>query len=140
MRLEWSDLLYSTGYPEIDEQHKELFSQVNHLLDATLANRRIEEILPMLDFLEDYTRKHFQFEEDLMENTECSASVLNADEHSRFMDDLVVLRQRIEQRGASESIGVLLTAKVVCWLQTHIGEVDIRLREGLKEKDFYLKP
>jgi hemerythrin len=140
MRLEWSDLLYSTGFKEIDDQHKELFNQVNLLLDATLANRRMEEIIPMLDFLEEYTRNHFRFEEELMAKQSCSAAAVNADEHERFMDDLVALRKRIGHQGTSESVGVLLTAKVVCWLQSHVGEIDIRLREGLSKNDFYLKP
>ena len=44
-----------TGIPKIDEQHKELFRQIETLMDKTNSDRLQETI----DFLGNYVVKHF---------------------------------------------------------------------------------
>ncbi|MDR1579872.1 MAG: hypothetical protein LBS35_05905, partial [Synergistaceae bacterium] len=56
----WSKTL-ETGIPNIDEQHKELFNQVDILIDGKNANRHKD----VLDYLETYIAKHFADEQKM---------------------------------------------------------------------------
>ena len=57
--MKWSEKLFGTGIPEVDEQHKELFSRVNALLDACSRGDGAAAVRSTLEFLEGYMEQHF---------------------------------------------------------------------------------
>lgn len=64
--MAWNESL-SVGVDQIDEQHKELFKRVDQLFEAGKNQKAKEYIGELLDFLDDYTKKHFQEEEQYMQ-------------------------------------------------------------------------
>ena len=65
MAIEWTEDL-ATGVPEIDAQHKELFSRINRLLEACNQGQGRAEVGKTLAFLEEYVLIHFSTEEKIM--------------------------------------------------------------------------
>ena len=68
MTYTWNKDL-ETGNPMIDRQHKQLISCINDLLDACSQGKGRDKILETMQFLQDYTIKHFGDEEALQKRT-----------------------------------------------------------------------
>ena len=64
MKAEFTSNLV-TGNKTIDEQHKELISKINDLLDAVETSQGQATAMRMLNFLNDYVVYHFEAEENL---------------------------------------------------------------------------
>ena len=62
--IEWNKRL-ATGIDEIDDQHKELFSRINLLMEACNVGKGREEVAHLLQFLSTYIRVHFDSEEQI---------------------------------------------------------------------------
>ncbi|MCS6970708.1 MAG: bacteriohemerythrin [Planctomycetes bacterium] len=113
---------YATGIGTVDAQHQELFARVGALHTAMMSGAGRQRIGELLDFLADYTVKHFADEERLMER----AGYAELPQHRQLHQDLVqrvqALRQRL-QRGET-----LNTAEVSdflsAWLRHHILRAD----------------
>ena len=65
MSIAWTPNL-SVGVEHIDDQHKIWFEKANALFEAGKEKRAKEYIKTMLDFLDEYTKKHFKDEEAFM--------------------------------------------------------------------------
>ena len=59
MKAEFTSNLV-TGNKTIDEQHKELISKINDLLDAVETSQGQATAMRMLNFLNDYVVYHFE--------------------------------------------------------------------------------
>ena len=58
---------FNLGIPIIDEHHRGIVSIINSL-HFGMQNRYIKDILaPIIDMMDDYSRIHFQIEEDFLE-------------------------------------------------------------------------
>ena len=64
--MTWRDE-YSVGVTEIDQQHRKLVNLINQLQTAVDYSTGEEFEREALDELVDYTKTHFSYEEDLME-------------------------------------------------------------------------
>lgn len=64
--LEWKNE-YSVGIDSIDQQHKKLINLINQLQTTVKYSTGEEFEREALDELVDYTRTHFSYEEDMME-------------------------------------------------------------------------
>ncbi|HJP17779.1 MAG TPA: bacteriohemerythrin [Nitrospinota bacterium] len=64
--IEWSDLLFSVGVPEMDQHHKKIFYYVNEIYRQVRANK-IGEVKHTLDELVKFTTFHFNEEEKLQQ-------------------------------------------------------------------------
>lgn len=64
--LQWSNV-YSIGYDEIDEQHKELIAIINEVFHM-LHNKDFSyvNVVEIISRLESYIKFHFDYEENLM--------------------------------------------------------------------------
>jgi hemerythrin len=126
--LQWQDKRYATGLPVIDAQHKEMFDHITDLLKASEVDERQAELLDMIEFLGGYVEQHFRYEEELMEAHDCSARDENKDDHLRFIEKLESIKTRVGQEGNTEPLRQDMMALVVQWLDTHISDVDGKLR------------
>lgn len=130
--MQWSDALFGTGVPEIDEQHQALFARVNDLLDACGRGEGGDALRATLDFLGEYIEEHFTAEEALMESRVCSAAAVNKLEHEQFRLRYRELREELldSEGGANLTQLVLEVRETVCdWLTEHIMTVDTTLAE-----------
>jgi hemerythrin len=71
MSLVWRKEM-STGLSWQDEQHQQIFGQIDKLLEAMRHNAGQKVVKDLIDFLGDYTRTHFKNEEDYMQAHSCA--------------------------------------------------------------------
>jgi hemerythrin len=111
----WSKTL-ETGITQIDEQHKELFRQVDLLLEPGNANRHRE----VLDFLDGYIVKHFTDEQKL----QAEAGYPKAATHKSYHDNYVIVFRKLKEKyikeGPTATKNIEINKNVVGWLKDHI--------------------
>ncbi|MDR2175809.1 MAG: hemerythrin family protein [Synergistaceae bacterium] len=105
------------GIPAIDDQHKELFRQVDILLD----NSKQDRVSQTLKFLGAYVKKHFSDEQML----HIKAKYPKAETHRKMHTDFVGAYVKMEKEYESDSANKLqvllrINKTVVDWLKHHI--------------------
>jgi hemerythrin len=133
MPLTWDSRL-AVGVETIDDQHKELFSQVNALLAAMGDRRGREEIGPMLDFLASYVIQHFRMEEALMRLHRYPDAPAHGERHAAFVKDLQRFDAQYRKDGATMTLLFQLNGAVCDWLREHVGREDRALGEFLRKR------
>ncbi|MBN1958796.1 MAG: hemerythrin family protein [Desulfuromonadales bacterium] len=119
--IAWKEV-YETGIVALDNEHKALVAEVNHLYEA-IREKRGEEVLgEILTMLQKYTVDHFQHEEKLM--AEYGFSGL--EEHKEVHADLIQSVEDIKQRPSSgtEKLARELMQFLRGWVMAHIVEID----------------
>jgi len=124
----WDQERMTTGFGEIDEQHKELIQMINRLHQACLNGTGKTELGQMMKFLGEYVQTHFAHEEELMEKHRCPAKGGNKAAHLKFLQEFQKIAQDFETKGGNTAIVLGLKGLVAEWLTTHICNVDTKLR------------
>jgi methyl-accepting chemotaxis protein len=121
------DESFATGNEMIDSQHRTLFDALNRLLAAMQSGEGKAELKKALDFLNDYTIKHFFEEEQL----QLQAKYPDYQNHHRLHEDFkVTVRQLARRRimdGTDEKLIAEVKKKIGAWLVVHIKGQDIKL-------------
>lgn len=125
MPLTWTSAL-SIGVPEIDEQHRELFRNVDALQDAVLARDRAGAAR-ILRFLRGYVRVHFAAEESLMRGLVYPAREAHEEEHRAFAARIDALDRALEVEGATAALVHRVEREVSAWLLDHVCSTDMAL-------------
>ncbi|HTN50785.1 MAG TPA: hemerythrin family protein [Anaeromyxobacter sp.] len=120
-----------TGDPQIDAQHRELFSRVDRLLHASRERRR-EEVARLIDYLGDYVVSHFAAEERIMEASRYPGLEAHRLEHRRFLEELGALRREFLADGPGPLFVIRIGNRVTAWLREHVYRVDRSLVEWLR--------
>ena len=123
MRLEWSPNL-AVGVIVIDDQHIELFSRFNSLLDVLTEGDGREEVMDVVKFLEDYVVTHFGMEEKVMDRYSYGAASGHRAQHAIFTSDFALLKERLTPSGYNRSAAVELLQKMGDWLLNHVSRTD----------------
>lgn len=128
--IEWSPK-YSVEFSSIDEQHRQLIKIINDLHDA-MKNGKGKEILgTSISNLLDYTKTHFEYEEQEMKLKNYPELQL----HSKIHKDLV--NQVVEYKKKFDNGETVLTMDIMDflrnWLLDHIMKTDKKLGSYLKE-------
>jgi hemerythrin len=106
------------------QQHKELFSRINALLEGMKSGQGPAEISKTMRFLGDYVVLHFGTEEKEMAKHTYPASQSHKAEHEAFVRDLGALNKEDETQGANAYLTIQIQRRVCDWLVSHIGRVD----------------
>lgn len=131
MALQWDKSL-SVGVRLIDDQHQELFRQVNGLLDALMKNQGKEELGKLLGFLGKYTIDHFGAEEKLMGQYKYPDAPKHKQQHADFVQAFLKLKAEFDKSGPTPNVSITLNRFVCQWLKDHIGGSDTALGKFLK--------
>lgn len=126
MAVSWKDE-YSVGVQIIDDQHKELFDRTNQLLNACTVGKGKEEVSRLIDFLDEYVKKHFSQEEEYQKKYQYPKYEEHKKLHQNFIQEVKNLKSKLNQNGSSLSLIVEINNKVIHWLVNHIGKVDKEL-------------
>ena len=132
MIIKWDDSL-STGFDTIDNQHKEIISRINKLINMT-DDEKEREIDKMLRFLGGYVIDHFSNEEEYMIKYEYPGYDAHKEEHMTFLKSYSNLKRLFEREGATELIIHATQNQAVEWLIKHITEVDKKMAAFLKAR------
>jgi hemerythrin len=114
-RMLWTNSL-ETGIAKIDEQHKELFRQVDILMDNSNKSR----IPETLKFLGDYVVQHFTDEQTMHSVTRYPKAEMHRKYHDTFIGEFKKLKNEFDVSGQNLATLIKLNHAVVNWLKDHI--------------------
>lgn len=114
--IAWQDS-FALGLPEIDDQHKTLFSLMNRLWSALVLKAGTEELLDIIGELEHYTISHFAAEETFMRVTQYPRFIEHKQAHDKFVERLAVEKANL---ASGKVIGIALLHFLKDWLVNHI--------------------
>jgi hemerythrin len=123
-----------TGNQTIDGQHKQLIAALNDFLTAYNEKKSNDELKKSLDFLTDYTIKHFFEEEQLQKKYEYPDYENHHGLHEGVKKIVRDLQVQFIMKGASEALFNDVQVKVGDWLVAHIKSQDTKIGAHLKSK------
>ena len=129
--MPWTQNL-SVGISMIDDQHKMWFEKAEALFEAGKNNKAKEYVGGLLDFLEDYTKKHFADEEVYMQKIHYPAYTEQKQAHTAFISQLSKLRSDYNSSGGNILVIINANQMVLEWLTKHISNMDKKIGEFAK--------
>jgi len=129
--MPWTQNL-SVGISMIDDQHKMWFEKAEALFDAGKNNKAKEYVGELLDFLEDYTKKHFADEEVYMQKIHYPGYAEQKQAHTAFITQLSKLRSDYNSSGGNLLVILNANQMVLEWLTKHISNMDKKIGEYAK--------
>ena len=131
--MKWSPDL-AIGIEHIDEQHQEWFKRANDLFEAGRERRAKEVIGELLEFLDDYTKKHFADEERYMQEIGYPGYDAQKQAHESFVERLAQLRRDYDSSGGSVNVIINANKIVIDWLISHISKMDRQIGAYVREQ------
>ncbi|NLJ67086.1 MAG: hemerythrin family protein [Clostridiales bacterium] len=131
MSIKWQNN-WNIEVGEIDNQHRALVEQVSHLLEACKKGDSKQEVSSVLNFLSQYVKEHFRYEEEQHRLYNYPDRDEHARIHNKFTHEVTKLQERFEKEGFSYQFTILLNRKLVDWLIDHIGRVDQKFGDFVK--------
>jgi hemerythrin len=122
-----------TGVRILDQQHQDLFEEVNKLLLATARHEGHKIVGKFLGYLGQYVVEHFATEADLMEKTGYPAMEEHMAAHLAFAEEY----QRLTGTLTDYSMVVVIqvASRVNHWMHEHIPQHDQALVAFLRKRD-----
>lgn len=117
-----------TGDAGVDQQHRQIFAVLDDLDLAAREGRGKAEIDKVFTFLGDYVVKHFAYEEQRMEATDCPMKDVNKAQHKKFLEAFTALSERYAKEGPTTALLTDLQKTARSWLVGHICKTDAGLR------------
>ena len=133
MAYKWDSNL-ETGHAKIDNQHKQLITTLNSIIEAAEQGKGKDEIFKTLDFLTGYTVMHFATEEKLQEQYDYPDYPVHKRYHNEFKVTVGELTQRLIDEGATEEMINIVTTTIGNWFLHHIKGDDFRMAAYVKSK------
>jgi hemerythrin len=118
----------------IDEQHQELFKAINGLLQTCEEGKGKEELKKSLDFLTNYTIKHFFEEEGLQKKYNYPDHENHHQYHESFKASVRDLSHRLIMSGATDELIKEVQKQIGNWLVTHIQVQDKKMAAYIKSQ------
>ncbi len=126
------DKSWEIGIGEIDRQHEQLLNVINRLGDAMKAQKTGDVLLGVLDELDEYTRKHFAFEEALMRRYNYDGLDMHKSLHTKFISQVKDFKKQVAE--GNISVGVKMYHFLGDWWREHIRGTDSKYTEVMTEK------
>lgn len=128
--IEW-DEKYSCGIEEIDDQHKKLFFFIGEL-EGDLRDKKYIKLGHILNYLTQYAKGHFGFEETCMTERHCPVAAKNKKAHEGFLEAMERFKERYKTEGESDALAQEIHQMAEDWLVSHICNVDTHLKDCQK--------
>ena len=119
----WSDE-FSVGVSEMDRHHRELFGILNTLHDSMKGGKAEETVLPTINKLLEYTKYHFDKEEQLMINASYPGLAGQQSAHKAFIAKLEEFKAQAEKPGMAIFAVTKVSSTGGEWLKKHITGMD----------------
>ena len=133
MAYTWSSDL-ETGNATIDTQHKKLIQAINDLQTALKEGKGREKIRETLDFLLNYTVKHFTDEQNLQQKYGYPDYVNHKKLHDGFTATVKDLSDKINAQGPTISLMSQVNSNVGGWLVNNIKSEDVKVAKHIASK------
>ena len=125
---------YHTGIDFIDEEHAKLFEIANRaydLLTNQFVTDKYDAIVAVLEELKDYTKYHFNHEEEYMKSINYPKRFSQLHQHTQFISKLESYNLKEIDMNQQEGLLEILDFLAV-WLQGHIKGMDKKIGEAAK--------
>ena len=133
MSFAWSQEL-ATGNTIIDDQHKQLFVAASDLFTACQIGKERQEVERTMEFLLQYTIKHFADEEALQKKYDYPEYPAHKQSHIYFTGLVQDMFARLPQDGLSDDFISEVYISVGEWLLSHVRGEDVRMAEYIQDK------
>lgn len=124
--FKWNDN-FLTNLKEVDEQHLYLVELINSLSEKVFEEKvTFSQLKVIVEKLFEYTKFHFGYEEDLMEEKQLSADFVDDHEknHHLFIQEISNIYSDLRDDGKIYDRAKLLLNFLINWLAFHILEQD----------------
>ena len=125
---------YHTGIDFIDEEHAKLFYIFNRaydLLTNQFVTDKYDAIVAVLEELRDYTKYHFNHEEEYMKSINYPKRFSQLHQHTQFINKLE--SYNLKEIDVNQQEGLLeILDFLALWLQSHIKGMDKKIGEAAK--------
>jgi hemerythrin len=128
------DKSLEVGNQMIDDQHRQLIDALNNFLRAREEKKPNSELKKSLNFLNDYTIKHFFEEEQLQKKYDYPDYENHKKLHGICKKIVRDLQVQLIMEGPSEGLFSDVKTRVGDWLVAHIKTQDTRIAAHLKSK------
>jgi hemerythrin-like metal-binding protein len=132
--IAWSQDL-ATGNAEIDSQHKQIFRLTSNLAEASKNGHDPKSLKETLDFLLNYTIKHFADEEALMSRHNYPGYRDHKKLHDDFHTSVSQLCAEHDTKGTSKELCDRVTFTIVHWVIQHIKQQDFKIADFIREME-----
>ena len=121
---------YDLGIPIIDEQHRGIVTIINSL-HYGIQNQYIDDMLnPIIDTINDYTKIHFQIEEDFLKRSDFPNLEYHHELHGELIDKLKIIgKKSVFSQDSHQFMGFLKK-----WWIDHICHEDQLYKEYITVK------
>jgi hemerythrin len=130
--LKWS-MSHAVFFPEIDDEHKEIFAAVSKLQQALSSNGQLPEIRDLTSRLIDCAAEHFAHEERLMRAARYPSLRWHKQQHDAARKQVRQFMEGIEQGAAGA--GHALVEYLTNWLPNHTSLPDRMLGAFLRNRE-----
>jgi len=138
MAFKWKER-YSLNIPTIDTQHKKLFEIGNRAYELAILNDgydHYDEIMSIVDELLDYTRYHFEYEEELMEKYKYMGIAHQHNEHNSYIDKIKSISgENVDDDQQKAVLDILDFLSE--WISSHILISDRKYADDFKERGIF---
>ncbi|MDR2569576.1 MAG: bacteriohemerythrin [Oscillospiraceae bacterium] len=131
MAYVWTEEL-ATGNLMIDSQHKQLVKMVNDLMEACKGGQGRAKLSPIMQFLIDYTVKHFADEEKLQQQHGYPDFLSHRKMHEAFKVTVLDLDKQLKAEGATIALVAKMNTSIGGWLVNHIQREDKKVAAHIK--------
>jgi len=118
---------WATGNELIDSQHQQLIAAVNSLFDAQRGGKGRQEVERTMDFLVEYTIKHFNDEENLQEKSEYPHRAEHKQIHADFKEVAQNLAYKLHRDGPTDELVGHVCVTIGRWIINHIKNEDFKV-------------
>ena len=131
MSVTWTPQI-ATNVNSVDEQHKTIINEINHLLELMRKGKARNEISEVIEFLDNYTKTHFSDEEKIMAKHNCPIAEINKQQHEIFLTKIANYKEMINNESAKTLVTLDLKKELMDWFINHITKIDMQLRDCVK--------
>jgi hemerythrin-like metal-binding protein len=129
----WSES-WAVGNELIDAQHKQLFKAINSLMDACSKGEGQSAVNSTMQFLIDYTKKHFGDEEKLQQKYSYPDYTKHKQTHEDFKNAMNDLKNQLQTQGSTTLLVTKISSSVGGWLISHIEREDKKLADYIRKQ------
>ena len=119
----WNESL-ATGNTVIDTQHKQLLVAINELLDACKSGKWQTHLESTMQFLINYTHKHFEDEEKMQQQYHYPDYPNHKKMHDSFKSSIDELAKKLKAEGPTALLITKISSSIGEWLVSHILKQD----------------
>ena len=129
--IAWSDSL-NTGNARVDSQHKRIFRLLSDVMRQCAEGDYSATLEETLNFLVDYTVKHFTDEEALQLACKYPGYERHRKLHEDFKTTVGGLVKAFGESGSSKELADGVNSVMAIWLITHIQKEDKKIAEHIR--------